>query len=267
MSTDTLALARVPGFESTHYALADGRIVWTGETAHSDHPRNLANPWQAKPAHYQAQALRKGAALAWDALQTQARPGLLAWLGGEALPFPLNLAAQRLDDLAQALHAQNLAALEAACLRLLGLGVGLTPSGDDLVGAVFFSLRHAPIAHWHAAMPALHKRISRAASSASPSVAAVALNPARRSRVATNAPSARFSSVARRRPDGVAMAKVTELAGSPSRVKSARRGREVASRTSSGLSPDIGARTRCPSLPWQPAAARTTAHAARTSVR
>ena len=176
MSTDTLALARVPGFESTHYALADGRIVWTGETAHSDHPRNLANPWQAKPAHYQAQALRKGAALAWDALQTQARPGLLAWLGGEALPFPLNLAAQRLDDLAQALHAQNLAALEAACLRLLGLGVGLTPSGDDLVGAVFFSLRHAPIAHWHAAMPALHKRISRAAQSASNPISAALLD-------------------------------------------------------------------------------------------
>ena len=176
MSTDTLALARVPGFESTHYALADGRIVWTGEAAHSDHPRNLANPWQAKPAHYQAQALRKGAALAWDALQTQARPGLLAWLGGEALPFPLNLAAQRLDDLAQALHAQNLAALEAACLRLLGLGVGLTPSGDDLVGAVFFSLRHAPIAHWHAAMPALHKRISRAAQSASNPISAALLD-------------------------------------------------------------------------------------------
>ena len=176
MSTDTLALARVPGFESTHYARADGRIVWTGETAHSDHPRNLANPWQAKPAHYQAQALRKGAALAWDALQTQARPGLLAWLGGEALPFPLNLAAQRLDDLAQALHAQNLAALEAACLRLLGLGVGLTPSGDDLVGAVFFTLRHAPIAQWHAAMPALHKRISRAAQSASNPISAALLD-------------------------------------------------------------------------------------------
>ena len=176
MSTDTLALARVPGFESTHYARADGRIVWTGETAHSDHPRNLANPWQAKPAHYQAQALRKGAALAWDALQTQARPGLLAWLGGEALPFPLNLAAQRLDDLAQALHAQNLAALEAACLRLLGLGVGLTPSGDDLVGAVFFTLRHAPIAQWHAAIPALHKHISRAAQSASNPISAALLD-------------------------------------------------------------------------------------------
>ena len=176
MSTDTLALARVPGFESTHYALLDGRIVWTGETAHSDHPRNLANPWQAGPAHYQAQALRKGAALAWQALQTQTRPGLLAWLGGEALPFPLSLAESRLYDLAQAIKSQNLAAFEAACLRLLGLGVGLTPSGDDLVGAVFFTLRHAPIAHWQAAMPALRNRISHAAQSASNPISAALLD-------------------------------------------------------------------------------------------
>ena len=176
MSTDTLALARVPGFESTHYALLDGRIVWTGETAHSDHPRNLAKPWQAAPAHYQAAALRKGAALAWHVLQTQTRPGLLAWLGGEALPFPLSLAEQRLHDLAQALHTQNLAAFEAACLRLLGWGVGLTPSGDDLIGAVFFTLRHAPIAHWHAAMPGLRTRISRAAQSASNPISAALLD-------------------------------------------------------------------------------------------
>jgi len=176
VSTNTLALARVPGFESTRYALLDGRIVWTGETAHSDHPRNLAKPWQAAPAHYQAAALRKGAALAWQALQTQVRPGLLAWLGGEALPFPLSLAEQRLNDLARALHTQDLAAMEAASLRLLGWGVGLTPSGDDLVGAVFFTLRHAPIAHWQAAMPGLRTRISRAAQSASNPISAALLD-------------------------------------------------------------------------------------------
>jgi len=175
VSTDTLALARVPGFERTHYALLDGRIVWTGDTPHSDHPRNLANPWQAAPTHYEAQTLRKGAALAWQALQTHTLPGLLAWLGGEALPFPLRLAHQRLNDLAQALHTQDLPALEAACLRLLGLGVGLTPSGDDLVGAVFFTLRHAPVARWTSAMPGLRTRINRAAQSASNQISAALL--------------------------------------------------------------------------------------------
>ena len=176
MSTDTLALARIPGFENTHYAMLAGRIVWAGDTPNSDHPRCLANPWQALPTHYQAAALRKGAALAWQGLQTKARPGLLAWLGGEALPFPLNLAAQRLHDLAQALHHQDLAAFEAACLRLLGLGVGLTPSGDDLVGALFFTLRYAPVAQWQAAMPALRTRIQLAAQSASNPISAALLD-------------------------------------------------------------------------------------------
>jgi len=176
VSTANLALTRVPGCENTHYALLDGCIVWTGATAHSDHPRNLANPWQAAPSHYPSATLRKGAALAWQGLQAHARPGLLGWLGGEALPFPLNLAQQRLHDLAQALHSQDLAAFEVACLRLLGLGVGLTPSGDDLVGAVFFTLRHAPIAHWQPAMPALRERISRAAHSASNPISAALLD-------------------------------------------------------------------------------------------
>ena len=176
MSTDTLALAPVPGFESTQYALLDGRIVWAGNAPHSDHPRCLANPWQALPAQYHAAALRKGAELAWQGLQAQTRPGLLAWLGGEALPFPLNLAAQRLHDLAQALHHQDLGALEAACLRLLGLGVGLTPSGDDLVGAVFFTLHHAPVAQWQAAMPALHTRIRHAALTATNPISAALLD-------------------------------------------------------------------------------------------
>ena len=176
MSTHTLALAPVPGFESTLYALRDGSIVWTGDAADSAHPRNLANPWQAPPAHYQSAALRKGAALAWQGLPSQAHTGLLAWLGGQALPFPLNLAQQRLQDLAQSLHTQDLAAFEAACLRLLGLGVGLTPSGDDLVGAVFFTLRHAPVAPWQVAMPALRTRISRAAQSASNPISAALLD-------------------------------------------------------------------------------------------
>ena len=165
MSTATLALTRVPGFENTHYALLDGRIVWTGETAHSDHPRNLANPWQARPCRYPSATL-----------PAHARPSLVGWLGGEALPFPLSLAQQRLHDLAQALHSQDLAAFEAACLRLLGMGVGLTPSGDDLVGAVFFTLRFAPIAHWQPAMPALRTRISRAAQSASNPISAALLD-------------------------------------------------------------------------------------------
>ena len=176
MTSDTIALTPVLGFEGTHYALLGKRIVWVGDTVHTDHPRNLANPWQAKPAHYGAKALRAGAALAWQALQTQARPGLLAWLGGDTLPFPLHLAQPRLHEFARALHHQDLDALQAASLRLLGLGVGLTPSGDDLVGAVFFTLHHAPIDLGTSALAALCKRIRHAAQTATNPISAALLD-------------------------------------------------------------------------------------------
>ena len=42
----------------------DGRIVWTGSKARTDHPRNLAHPWQAAPVTYDAKRLRSGATLA-----------------------------------------------------------------------------------------------------------------------------------------------------------------------------------------------------------
>jgi hypothetical protein len=80
------------------------------------------------------------------------------------------------NDYGKITGGQDLAAFEAACLRLLGLGVGLTPSGDDRVGALFFTLRYAPVALWQAAMPALRTRISRAAQSASNPISAAVLD-------------------------------------------------------------------------------------------
>ena len=167
-------LQAVPGFETTDYALMDGRIVWTGSKARTDHPRNLAHPWQAKPVVYDAQALRSGAALAWQGMDTHI--GLLGWLAGQRLVFPLELARPRLHAVAQALRAQDLAAFEAAALRVLGLGHGLTPSGDDLLGGIFFTLAHAPIAAWVSAMPGLHARIRRAAQSATNPISAALLD-------------------------------------------------------------------------------------------
>jgi len=167
-------LQAVPGFETTDYALLDGRIVWTGSHAQTDHPRNLAYPWQAAPVTYDAQALRSGAALAWAGMDVHV--GLLGWLAGQRLVFPLELARPRLQAVAQALCAQDLAALEAAALRVLGLGHGLTPSGDDLMGGILFTLAHAPIAAWGGAMPGLHARIRRAAQGATNPISAALLD-------------------------------------------------------------------------------------------
>ena len=170
-------LQAVPGFETTDYALLDGRIVWTGSKVRTDHPRNLAHPWSAAPVAYDAQALRHGAAQAWAGMDTHI--GLLGWLAGQHLVFPLELARPRLNAVAQALRAQDLAAFEAAALRVLGLGHGLTPSGDDLLGGIFFTLAHAPItsdAAWRSAMPGLHARIRGAAQSATNPISAALLD-------------------------------------------------------------------------------------------
>ena len=174
VSTVDCALQAVPGFETTDYALLDGRIVWTGFKARTDHPRNLAHPWSAAPVVYNAQALRHGAALAWVGLD--AHIGLLGWLAGQRLVFPLELARPRLQAVAQALQARDLAAFEAAALRVLGLGHGLTPSGDDLLGGILFTLSHAPIAMWLSGMPGVHARIRGAAQSATNPISAALLD-------------------------------------------------------------------------------------------
>ena len=167
-------LQSVPGFETTDYALLDGRIVWTGSNARTDHPRNLAHPWQAESVTYGAQALCSGAALAWRGMDTHI--GLLGWLAGQRLVFPLELARPRLNAVALALRARDLADFEVAALRVLGLGHGLTPSGDDLLGGIFFTLAHAPIAAWRSAMSGMHARIRSAAEHATNAISAALLD-------------------------------------------------------------------------------------------
>ncbi len=167
-------LHAVPGFETTDYALLDGCIVWTGSNARTDHPRNLAHPWHATPVVYDPKALCAGAALAWAGMDTHI--GLLGWLAGQHLVFPLKLAQPRLNAVAQALRARDLVGFETAALRVLGLGHGLTPSGDDLLGGVFFTLAHAPIAAWRSAMPGVHARIRGAAQNATNPISAALLD-------------------------------------------------------------------------------------------
>ncbi|MDX1377016.1 MAG: DUF2877 domain-containing protein, partial [Burkholderiales bacterium] len=55
--------------------------------------------------------------------------------------FPLERAAARVRALASAYRADDPEAVCAASIPLLGLGTGLTPSGDDLAGAALFGRR------------------------------------------------------------------------------------------------------------------------------
>lgn len=47
----------------------------------------------------------------------------------------------------RACRGRNMAALAAASCELIGLGPGLTPAGDDLVGGVLFAAHHLRVAH------------------------------------------------------------------------------------------------------------------------
>ena len=154
MNTGPL-LRRIQGFESTAYAWRGKRIVWAGENAGIEHPRNAHRPWQSAPLECDAQQLRAGAHLALTALDELPAKGLLLWLGGRPLPVPLEHAASRFKAIRDALAHNDLPAFATAAPRVLGLGPGLTPSGDDFLGGIFFALAHAPRRAWLAQLPAV----------------------------------------------------------------------------------------------------------------
>jgi hypothetical protein len=69
--------------------------------------------------------------------------GLGQLLTGETPAFPLDRAVPHAIAVATACEADDPAALRLAAEPLLGLGPGLTPSGDDFVGGVLFARRLA----------------------------------------------------------------------------------------------------------------------------
>jgi hypothetical protein len=198
------ALQKIAGFERSAYARLNGRIVWAGQGACTDHPRHAWQPWQPPAFDGDARALAAGAlvcllqlaqagtrlgatatvgavdgavkgAAADIPAQAPSPAGLLAWLLGQELPFPLRLAKPRFDAVRTALLTNDAQAFEAAALRVLGLGPGLTPSGDDFLGAIFFALAHAPRPSWLTAMPAMHRRVMAAAERATNPISAALL--------------------------------------------------------------------------------------------
>ena len=141
-------------------------MVWVGDDAAVRHPRNYWKPWQPPTKTYSAALLQAGAQLCLLQIEKMEVPkGLLIWLANRALEFPLNHAKSRFDAVREALQAKNSKAFEAAALRVLGLGHGLTPSGDDFLGGLFFALHHAkgmsrkPRADWLVGMSALQANL------------------------------------------------------------------------------------------------------------
>ncbi|MBL8384348.1 MAG: DUF2877 domain-containing protein [Burkholderiales bacterium] len=158
-------VTRVEGFAATPFRLAAGQVIWVGASGPM-HPRAvfvdgdpdaaldaaLPPPW-APPvrgvpdAAAATAALRRlAAALAGSA----PRAGFAPLLRGESPDFPLAARAADARALGASAAAGDTDAFARAGARLLGVGTGLTPSGDDFVGAALFTLRllHPADAAW-----------------------------------------------------------------------------------------------------------------------
>jgi len=184
-------LRPLPAFPDSPYWLAGTQIVWLGGAGGVWHPRRilLEDPRQAgvssrllvslgggevwrcaplpriAPAQLAAACERIGRGIA--GIGAAAGFGVLLFAG--ELRFPLAPALARVRALGQAVRADDAAAFEAAALPLLGLGPGLTPSGDDLVGACLFARRLCGL---DAAWDAVAKNLTRAATARSNTISA-----------------------------------------------------------------------------------------------
>ena len=161
----------VPGFESTPFRLASDTLIWVGVDGPM-HPRTAlidAGAFDAPLAMSGAVAIRldpwpktdggqrfsendavttaTGAILRLMNLSKPAGFGCL--FTGAIPPFPLSHRVDAARTLAHACAAGEPDALDSCARQLLGVGAGLTPSGDDFVGGALFALRLKPeAARW-----------------------------------------------------------------------------------------------------------------------
>jgi hypothetical protein len=153
---------RLARLSASVYLTAGGAIVWLGLTGAALHPRAIlvaalpdldadellidtmgAAPWRpALPALDAPAAARVREC--WRRVTRDLAPlgepgGFGALLTGRPLGFPLLGARPAAEALAAACARDDAAAAAGAAPGLLGLGGGLTPSGDDYVGGALFA--------------------------------------------------------------------------------------------------------------------------------
>jgi hypothetical protein len=147
--------------ESAYLTVGD-ELIWLGRAGASLHARAVlvdriperleglafdqssARLWRPPPAARgtRPSGLASGYRALCRALPALGEPaGFGALLVGRALAFPLDGAGDAARALARACGDDDPAAAVAAAERLIGLGPGLTPAGDDYVGGAFFARR------------------------------------------------------------------------------------------------------------------------------
>jgi uncharacterized protein DUF2877 len=153
----------LPGFPGSPWYEAGGEIVWVGARLPALHPRAVLT--SVAPARGQALCFESIPRNAWSArcpgpdantvlrvvarakrlrravVLARATEGFGSLLARTAPQFPLDRAMPLLRALSAAIARDDPCAAFAPACSLLGLGAGLTPSGDDLVGGVLFGTR------------------------------------------------------------------------------------------------------------------------------
>ena len=171
------AFAESPWYE------ADRQIVWIGSRLPALHPRAVMTespPERGRELHFELiprsawsppvlkvdHSSRAGIALGARKLQSAVAKlgtpgGFGALLARKSPQFPLDRAIAQVRSLERAFTQDDPDAVVGAALPLLGLGAGLTPSGDDLVGGALFGrlLVSGAAARWKSAGRKLSKEI------------------------------------------------------------------------------------------------------------
>lgn len=149
----------LPDFHDAPYAMAGGEIIWTGKSG-AMHPRAVlvSNPGSGEPLPVAGVTPWIAPAISLDAaavvrlrsalmrLATSVAPrapssGFAPLLASRHLGFPLQARRAVAVALARAARSDAPLPFSDAAARLLGLGGGLTPSGDDYVGGALFAVR------------------------------------------------------------------------------------------------------------------------------
>jgi uncharacterized protein DUF2877 len=152
-----------PGVDVASYAFARGEAIFVAHGDVTMHPRTVVldgrermsrsdcldvagvTPWEhgyLTCGTASIARLRCGCDAVRHALsQLPDAQGLATLLIGGVPAFPLDGALPRARAFAAAIDAGDVSAIRTTSLALLGLGPGLTPSGDDFVGAALFARR------------------------------------------------------------------------------------------------------------------------------